>query len=399
MKVTRNQISLRTLRASSATVFTACPAAAHGDDDPIIIDRHDPAGWLGMAVHEACAWIVRGATVDAREIAYIAHRHVLSDTRKREMEIMVAVAKRFWAEYGHCCGEPRCIEVEWTAVAGDRVRLTGHADVAGLEDNICTVVDWKTTRLEDADYHDQMMQYLWLASYSPDSPYTVDRYRYTVVYLRDKTIINSDVYRIEDLDAWATTYINTVTNWDGRTYHPGRNCHYCPRLACCPGRAEMVKAEFSAVCSGDGLSKTIDNLTPAQCVAAYERFRAVEGFIGEAVDRIKELALAEGSLQGDGKALVVKERRKKEILAKPAWPVLTEYLTEQELAGAVKIGKTRVEQAVADKAPHGQKGRVKKRLLEELQAAGAIKETVTQYVTLVKALPAHESEMDDGEAD
>jgi len=190
-----------------------------------------------------------------------------------------------------------------------------------------------------------------------------------------------------------------VTNWDGRTYHPGRNCHYCPRLACCPGRAEMVKAEFSAVCSGDGLSKSIDDLTPPQLVAAYERFRAVEGFVGEAVDRIKELALAEGSLQGDGKALVVKERREKEILAKPAWPVLKEHLSNDELAPCVKIGKTKVEQAVADKAPHGQKGRVKKRLLEELEAAGAIKETVTQYVTLVKALPAHESEVDDGEAD
>jgi len=386
--------SLRTLRASSAPIFADCPAAAHGYDDPIVINRSDEAGTLGTAVHEACALIARGKTVDAKKLGTIARKYGLPDTRKREMETMAAVAQRFWREYGHCCGEPRCIEVEWTVT--DRfhqVRLTGREDVAGQEGDISTVVDWKTTRLEDTDYHEQMMQYLWLAAYSPDSPYSRTGYRYTIVFLRDQTIINSDVYQAEDLYDWMEGYLDRVLQWDGRTYNPGRNCHYCPRFACCPGRAEMVKAEFSAACSGDGLSKTIDNLTPAQCVAAYERFKAVEGFVGEAVDRIKELALAEGSLQGDGKALVVKEQRKKEILAKPAWPVLKEYLSNDELAPCVKIGKTRVEQAVADKAPHGQKGRVKKRLLEELEAAGAIKETVTPYVTLVKTLPATESEM------
>ena len=83
---------MQTLRASSAPLFTACPAAAYGDDDPICLNPNDPAGVVGTAVHRALADYVRDG--DTVQLERIAGEYGLNDAQAKDMRILFFTGRR-----------------------------------------------------------------------------------------------------------------------------------------------------------------------------------------------------------------------------------------------------------------------------------------------------------------
>jgi hypothetical protein len=82
--------------------------------------------------------------------------------------------------------------------------------------------------------------------------------------------------------------------------------------------------------------------------------------------------------------LAIVEESRDEIDALKAWPVLTAYLKEAELAGCVKILKGALMSAVADKAERGQKKAAKENLMVEIEAIGAVETSKIEKMVLRK---------------
>jgi hypothetical protein len=206
-----------------------------------------------------------------------------------------------------------------------------------------------------------------------------------VCYLRDKTIEVSEVYDTKQLQAWHDAYCDKITKWDEKTYNPGGHCIYCPRQACCPG----LNAELAQVTTAvDLVEEWIEPMPDQLKVRLWERTGTAQAFLEKARTVLKaQVEAAGGTIQGDGKALMLKDRTKQTINARPAWPVLAKALTEDELADCVTIGKTAVLDAVGAKASRGQKKYAKEAIVKALEDAGAIETTTYKVITVVQALP------------
>jgi len=388
----------KTYRASSAPLYATCPGAAYDETDEVLINPADDAGTLGSAVHAVCAQI---ATRSLPALYDIGQKYSLDPAQAKELQILSLVALRFWGEYGQQfnlsrAGTPR-VEAEMWHRDADGNTISGHQDVigagyscaAGQSEKVCRVLDWKTTRLESVNYRPQMMEYLWLArqAAAPCSPGKEARFsQYVICFLRDKTIEVSKEFTADEVEQWHADYMAGIKSWDGRTYHPGRHCVYCPRRATCPG----LCSELALLCDGFHLVEAAVAELPAETkVELWERIGSAQKFLDHAREIIKLHAeAAGGTLQGNGKVLILKDQQRQTIKTREAWPIILNHLTEAELAPAVTINKTTLLDAVADKAPRGGKKRAKDMLMDELTAAGAVETTTYQVSRIVAALPA-----------
>lgn len=362
----------RVRRASSANLYSLCPAAAHDENDEVLVNPVDDAGTLGTAVHEAAAEIVMNQIPDYDAIQ---SKYNLDAGQRKELEIMAAVARRFWDEYAPQFGQRF---VEHAIVCGED---TGHCDVIGDTEDVVRVLDWKTTRLSDVNYTPQMMTYLWLAL----SDFPRAKLQYIICFLRDKTIEVSREFSAEEVCQWHAEYVDRLRSWDGRTYNPGGHCGYCRRKAVCPS----IRAELAQLCDDNEMAENrVADLPSEVKVSLWERIGMAQRFLERAREIIKlQAEAAGGTLNGEGKSLVLKEQQKQSIRAREAWPVLTSRLTEDDLAPAVSIKKTELLDAVAAKAPRGEKKHAKEALMEELEAAGAVETTTYLVPRIVAALP------------
>jgi len=375
----------RSYRASSANLFAVCAGAAHGENHEVTLNPVDDAGTLGTAVHDGCAEIVRGRPADTGAIAL---QYGLDEAQKRDLIWLLAVATRFWAEYGTQFGEEPSVERELTAMDH-----SGHTDVLGADPPVARVLDWKTTRLEVINYQPQMMEYLWLVGHSPDSPIPSSfDCQYILVFLRDRTVEVSAVMDRQTVDDWHVEYMRRINEWDGKTYCPGGHCRYCPRLAHCPAQRAIIQQAMQSV--------TVDDLPVEDVVTLYERLRWAEAFCDTTIKAIKLRAEAEGGeIVADGRALTLQEQNRQKIRAREAWPVIMSRLTEAELAPAVTIGKTALLDAIGKKSPRGQKKAEKEALMAALEAANAVETNTFRVLRMVKAAPTATQKVIEGDTD
>src|SRR5512133_2555797 len=137
----------REYRASSANLFSVCPAASYSAQDEVLVNPVDDAGTLGTAVHEAAAHIVMGQPANTEEIAT---KYALDKQQTRDLEILTAIAAKFWGQYGPEFGPDVYVEQEFKA--DGLIPMSGHVDIIGQKVNLVRVGDWKTSRLLDANY-------------------------------------------------------------------------------------------------------------------------------------------------------------------------------------------------------------------------------------------------------
>ena len=387
--MTLTQKTERTYRASAANLNWLCPAAAHAENDEVLINPVDDAGTVNSFAHEGYAAIVRDREFDVEREA---SRRGFTPAQIREVKIKLAVAAKWW-------------------------RLRGGA-FGPFTDGLAIVHDWKGTRLEAVDYHPQMMEYLWLLWNAPPEPLGLSvecelragaitghpdvmwipwrpRFlQYSICFTQDGTEIVSGTkekpYLLpEEVQEWHDEYMKHIAKWDGRTYNSGGHCQYCPRQTACPGLRRQLALTAALVTSAD-LEDGINDATPALCVDLWEKSGLLAGLLGKTRDIIKARAERQGgSLQGDGKALVLR-KEEWEIIADPqkAWPVLKTELTDDEIKGCIEVSKKAVLDLIADKAPKRGKGKAKEAFMDQLRAAGALGMDGRIMPRIVAALPA-----------
>jgi hypothetical protein len=364
-------------RASDAPLFDKCPAAAHGSEDEVRLNRVDEYGALGTAVHKACAAIVEGGEADT---GALAAQYALSEPAKIDMIRMIAAFHAWWAQNMHLF--PRAA----SEIAMRTETLSGHADIVSLNDEgtVLRIADVKTTRLENVDYLPQGMEYLWLGARFNQFK-TAERFQFVQVFVRDWTASVSQEFTRADLDAWHDDLEQRLEHWDGRTYNPGGHCWYCGRCATCPGlnhELATITPDLNHV-----LQDGIDKISDARCVDLWDQIGVALKFLNRARELIKLRAVGYGgrTIIGAERDLVLTEQTRRHLRPMAAWPVLKQYVTDPELEPAVKISKDVALAAVAAKAPRGAKGKVKKKVEAELEAADAF---TTETVLLPKIVPS-----------
>ena len=112
------------------------------------------------------------------------------------------------------------------------------------------------------------------------------------------------------------------------------------------------------------------------CADIWQRAHVVEDVLERFKDFIRESISKFGplSLTDQTELQLVPVAAKKTIKTLPAWGVLTEKLTDEELAPCITVSLSEVKDAVAKKVGRGEKKMAKEILVAELAEAGAIEE-------------------------
>ena len=365
-----------------------CPGS--GDQsDPVRVKTIGEPAEMGTALHELMAEVVQFG--DVQDFDAVMRKHGFADEKKRELGFLLHSGRKAWGEYKDFFPEPVC-ETELRAEY-ERYVSTGHADVLSNTQpaesgtgRILRVGDWKTTRLEDVNYHAQMMRYLCLAATGSETTF-----QYVIFFIRDASVIVSPVYARAALAEYERDFEARVLDWDGRTFTTGGDCQYCPRFLSCPAYREIV---LSAARDLDGMSVTAGvPLKMAAVVDLADRCRALSGLIEKFRDFARAMAAQSPGRRivgANGKDLALLSVNKTRLLAKPAWPILLGVLTEDELAPSVEIHKTGLYDTVAKKAGRGKGAGAKRDLVAALEKAGAIEKWTEEQLRSVKHVEASE---------
>jgi hypothetical protein len=382
-----------TLRPSSANLYAKCPAAAHGENDRFTINWEGNAAKVGSALHMAAKALVLHQPIPHGEIQRL---YTLDRSEQRDLQILIACVRKYCETQLHGGGWNQNLVTEQRMEGAYETEqaiydLGGTMDVAGFSADMTNwgTVDWKTTRLENADYAPQQMIYLWLSKRwimlnLPPKKWPT-HYQYHIVFVRDWTEEVSEAYTAEQLDAWLGGFIDRLESWNGREYHPGGHCLYCPRQADCPAIYHMVMAMARAL-QHEGFEQTAEKADAETLVDFYVKANAVSTLIGNAKDLLKALTVGRGGEIPSSQGTLKTEYRPRYVIdALKAWPLCEANLSEEQIAAAVTLSKERLLDGIAENTAKGGKGKAKEAFWEALQDAEAVEKTDSLVLSLKKA--------------
>ena len=361
------------IRASQADRVASCPGSIIHVTGEVLSSRDLGASHLGTAAHEALAAFVMGDTPNL-DLDEIAERY---DVDREELGQLYGTGTYAWNSQLEQEFTAPETEVALEAKVGS-LRLTGHADVISVDGSYrwaIEVLDWESGRVRRG-HRNQLRSYAYLALVrarkADQEPEKITVY---TVWLRHREI-DVSTYTPKQLDQWASDLADRVTSWNG-VYTTGDHCAFCPKKTTCLAKLNEERALVQAFTGPEasGLSR----LSPESVYDTYRRVKEIERAVKGALAQFKEHVESVGEVASGDRALVLAERGRTTIDARKAWPVLSEVLSQDELAEAVSISKTAITKAVRANAKGSKKAAVSD-VLDQLEAAGAITKSSSQYL-------------------
>ncbi len=354
------------LRCSSLSLIEACPAAALPADPRI--ESASEAADLGSANH---FWLARAVAGNKTpEFDALAKRFGIEDVA--ELERLCWWSWRAWEQVREHFPDPM------TEVALEHGDITGHVDVLSIQEDLVSVLDFKTGR-QDLDHSAQLKGYAYLALCHYPRP---TRAYVCTLRIREQTV-DGAYYSWDELREWADGLRASVTG--PPVYRPGPHCTYCPRGATCPAKTELLRQAAESLGSIDrGSAYAMHDHMTANHGAALANLlghvKLLEAACETARDLIRADVAALGGVvpTGDGRELVLREVATRKVSALEAWDLLAEELTEQTLLeSVVQLPKTKIEDAVRSwcEREGAKTGLAIKKLMARLEAAGAMRTT------------------------
>ena len=352
------------VRCSRLPLFFECPSSAQAT-----AVRYDPSGdaaVLGTAAHAAMALVVLGQEVD---LAAIAHEHEVDED---ELGRLVAYGRQAWAELRPHLPAPRVEQRVDSNVTG------GSADVLHADTDSLVVVDWKSGWVRRHHRH-QLTGYAHAARAQYGMP-TSGHVTVATVWLRFGEI---EVDRLDDdkLDAWEREY-EALTAEIGSTYNPGPHCAFCPAQLTCEARSAFLRGATAALAS----AQRAGAMTPEDMARLVPQASMLRRALDLFDSALREHVRAAGRLPlGDGTALALESRRRREIRARAAWPVLTADLglSEDDLDRVLSVSKGALEEVVGERAAPRMKGKDRAAAMQKLCEAGAVIERPYQQLSVI----------------
>ena len=365
---------MKPLRCSSLPMASQCCQSVFVDDTVPAIGSDSTAAQLGRAIHELAAFYVR--TGDMPTIAMrneVAVKYSIPDP-EGDLHWLTWAAKEAYDEVRRGFEPDPMIEVALRGMIAPDIELTGHADLLRFDPSTETVniLDYKSGR-KQTDYYPQLAGYNVLSFLEFPSAKRVVAH---LAWLREKALDTFTWTRAE-ADQWLKEFL---AHMDTGVYQPGEACRWCPRQGACPARVAIVRSTLSALTQKDfppiTLTKEEWQALQPTCADIWQRAHVVEDVLERFKDFIRESISKFGplSLTDQTELQLVPVAAKKTIKTLPAWGVLTEKLTDEELAPCITVSLSEAKDAVAKKVGRGEKKMAKEILVAELAEAGAIEE-------------------------
>jgi hypothetical protein len=360
--------SVLPIRCSKIPAFLECPSSALPAENPY--NPTSEAAREGSAGHDLAEWLVH---------------HTLYSGPEPDLEAIASRWEVDIATLGFLGSRIRTVIADlgqWLPHGSTEARVEGEhtkgtADWIDLSTGV--VVDWKMGH-EERDPWGQLKGYC-LAIYDMCGMPEVGHHSPIAAYARLGT---HEVrhYNESDLLGFREKLLEQDSR-AGRDYAPGNACTFCEHQLTCDARRDWLRSSVEALmpigANGEypvPSDQAFAELGPrvALLETAIKRYRQMER---ERLQQHRD-GLAPPLEIGDGKALILKPFNRRHVDALKAWEVLTRELTPEQLNACVTVSLTKVGEQVAAVAPRGQKGRVKKAVIGEIEDAGAVSES-THY--------------------
>src|SRR5574337_1372338 len=324
------------LRCSSLPLAFQCPGSVRSEPGEILIETANEGAPLGSAVHEVMAALVLSHNCDGPDVRAVAMKHGVD---AEDLARLVAYGLHAWKALAQYYPDPST-EQELSYVT-PAFTLTGHMDLHATGEKWANFLDWKSGS-KQPDYFHQLMGYACLLFVAYPEITTV---RATVVWLRDWNQETLLVTR-EDVGQWEDSLNERVIHWTG-TYTAGAHCQFCPRFAACPARQALVRSALEEIQPGLCNPSPTDAhpiLDPMPIIARLYRegkLSVVKNLLKQIDDMIHQHIEATGPIDlGNGRELALVPEPRDTIEPLKAWPIMSGYLSNEELAPCLEVGKT-----------------------------------------------------------
>ncbi len=384
------------IRCSSLDRLFACPASAHTENDAVLIDHEaTEATKTGIAVHALMADVVKNHYQELPDVRPYCESYGADE---KDVRILGYQGMKFLREYRKFLSEFPLVEVQLGTKIAEGVELTGRPDVldfVSLEGGEPTVyvIDWKTgEKDEDSRYIRQMQGYseLGLQHYIWQAPHRVV---VILAWLRsaEATVMS---HRADDALMFGEE-VEAATRWDGKTFTPGEACRYCPRVAACPGRRDLMLAAVEVLTSerrADLVPFNGQLVDPAgfgrSIVQARFLKQLCEEHLRMATDAVKSMGGDIPMPSGQHIKLVSRAGRPT-LKPERVLPYLRErfgQITDDELAAMVSLNKGDVESFLGCRAAQGEKKSLKEEVFAVFEQTGAMtRGPAVEYVEVKEA--------------
>ena len=419
--------SVVTLRASSMDQLFACPPSVlmttveEAAPTPAIA-RDNRATVLGSAVHDMAADMIERGSYNFQAIS---STYALTEAERNDAIILMDYVRQLWTEEMYKYFEAAKVErrVRSKEIVApnqpQRFRLSGTMDVVSpAGPNRAIFLDWKTGRIDDG-YHHQMNAYafcLWSEMGKPDDFEITS----VVAFLRQR------YYRVvkhtpTKMGRWLDDlYRNVLGNME---YHPGPQCQWCNQFATCQARQALVGGTVDALMrrelvdqaddphgdvaelrEGFDLLKKLDKVTkhdPAvsEAVATlHYRLKLVSQLVDDGKELLKTTAKRVGGIPlPNDMSMIVRPMDRQTLDPERALPALREHLSDQQICKAMKLSLPELKRLKASGAGRGEKKGAINQLVDDLQAASAMKTNVTERLEIVATEDAEAAAADESE--
>lgn len=337
---------MKHIRASYMPILEACPYSFQ------YADWENPGGCqsgeaaeFGTMVHKELERLF--PTFDESQI------HLEDSEAARCVTNGCAMVKTICAELGY---KPESTEHKVGWLYGD-IHVTGNADLFLDNNEETVVIDYKTTRQPDCYLSPQAQ----LQAYSS---MCLRPGKSVVLWLRDGTY---EVFDKPERDLMET--LQEISNKPQA--RPGVACKYCHGRNVCTYRHCAASSALSLIGQSD--------MSLVALAAAYPKVKLIREMVDKYDEAINEALkqFPEGIETPEG-VLKLKEIQKDDIDAIKAWPILENHFTDEEISHFISIGKTKMLQAIQDKAPQRKGVAWQKELMSDLMKAGSVSKT-TEY--------------------
>lgn len=349
-----------TLRSSSLPLFMTCSNALLNPDSILRVETENETSLLGTLVHAQAESTVKHGTYDLEGI-----RDRVSPDDYGRAVMLFNNFLTVWRQAAVHMTEP--VTEYGFSVELRNVVVTGHIDVHHTDAKRAFVLDYKTGRQHEDHYH-QMAAYAFGVWDKAGRPENFVVY-VTSVYLEDNSI-SPYTFTAERLAAWAEEVAAQV---DTTRYTAGRKCAFCTLQGACPAYRDYTAGSLAVLRGEAPPPKVWEEMTPEERGDVMDRIYVIE----KAIDRVKlthrNVVKKLGRLAaGKNTEYVLRAETLTDIDPARALPILKARLGPAGVEKHTQFNLNAVLGAYAQRAAKGQKGKARKELFEELDAAGAI---------------------------
>jgi len=365
------------LRCSKLPMHLACPAST--DKPNVLFQRGSKPSSLGNAIHDICKEIVEDDLSIIPDVARYAAKWAVDDLYE-DLVYLAWAAVDAWKSLREKVTNV-VVEKYATKMINKTIKLTGTADFRGVSGVLPVILDWKSGRLREVDYWDQLMGYLYL--HVPMTPLRMKTDSEVVGLVAIAWLRFGDVEVREVTKAMLWDFkakvIKTVRRND---YMPGNHCHFCPKKAECPARSQLVETARNDLISLESQTGSIPSATLADL---YPRALLLKDSLDSYFETLREV-LNFGSIAGsDGQVLSFTDETRTKLDTAKALPFIKQVLGLDylsQLEEIISIPKGKLMKIIGAGSPKEERQALRQDFLWKLERAGAIKETIARKITV-----------------